>query len=662
MSNNIFEELPSRKGGEAKPGADAAAGIEKKARQLVYDSRYEVKKMLAGKRADPASQERMVLGRIAKSTAIPAVKARARQMVSKKAAVAEDFIPMMEDAAATNIANAMFKVFVEGVEEIVPDYLEELHGLDDKKYKIRVTDPKTGNSYVRYGTREKITQLRSKGLKVELTEYGEPREGEKKRGEETARATGGGGRPGRKKLDPVGREDADPDNDGIRNDPNDKYIMKRRAAIGAAIEKRKTVSSSYEMDGQMIDESEIGDRARRVVRDQRQGVHGDADDIKQNMDAINLNLLKMRPYGVKGFPSAKKDTKKTTQVAHFEPEGKLVESKKSKKHKKTSEPRWQDSDGDGKWYEPEDVKKEDYLWTEGTDSTEGKNTRKITGTGVDNYSSGVVKISPEDGTQVQTGPKSVYAHTELEGELISEKAMSKAQQRFMGMVYARKKGKMKKGEASPEVEAAAKGMTKKEAKKFAKTKHKGLPEKIEESGYFPTKESQRADEKKYALSRDGMPGQVKPRTAKNQTKVNEEQCSPEDEKKKDTRGDYAKINLIKNKLRAMGAKNPIVMVANENVEKGPILPGEKGKRIYPKGQEPKATGAKLPPLQNAGFEPTGNVISEREFDEPGEEDWRPDVRAHNKAVGYRGGYNKYRGTRKPKPENPGPGSQAKPAD
>jgi len=83
MSNNIFEELPSRKGGEAKPGADAAAGIEKKARQLVYDSRYEVKKMLAGKRADPASQERMVLGRIAKSTAIPAVKARARQMVSK---------------------------------------------------------------------------------------------------------------------------------------------------------------------------------------------------------------------------------------------------------------------------------------------------------------------------------------------------------------------------------------------------------------------------------------------------------------------------------------------------------------------------------------------------------------------------------------------------
>lgn len=85
MSNNIFEELPSRKGGDAKPMGDAAASIEKRARQLVYDARYEVKKMLAGKKADPATQERMVLQRIAKSTAIPAVKTRAKQMISKKA-------------------------------------------------------------------------------------------------------------------------------------------------------------------------------------------------------------------------------------------------------------------------------------------------------------------------------------------------------------------------------------------------------------------------------------------------------------------------------------------------------------------------------------------------------------------------------------------------
>jgi len=54
-------------------------------------------------------------------------------------------------------------------------------------------------------------------------------------------------------------------------------------------------------------------------------------------------------------------------------------------------------------------------------------------------------------------------------------AKSKAQQRFMGMVYAAKKGEKP---ASKEVAKAAKGMSKKSAKKFAKTKHKGLPEHV----------------------------------------------------------------------------------------------------------------------------------------------------------------------------------------
>ncbi len=48
----------------------------------------------------------------------------------------------------------------------------------------------------------------------------------------------------------------------------------------------------------------------------------------------------------------------------------------------------------------------------------------------------------------------------------------------------------------------------------------------------------------------------------------------------------------------------------EGVESGPILPGEKGKRVFPKGQEPKPTGAKLPALQQAHYEPEGEVIDE----------------------------------------------------
>jgi hypothetical protein len=65
---------------------------------------------------------------------------------------------------------------------------------------------------------------------------------------------------------------------------------------------------------------------------------------------------------------------------------------------------------------------------------------------------------------------------ELGEGYIEEKSLSRAQQRFMGMVYAAKKGKTP---ASSEVAKAASGISKKEAKKFASTKHEGLPEKKE---------------------------------------------------------------------------------------------------------------------------------------------------------------------------------------
>ena len=61
-----------------------------------------------------------------------------------------------------------------------------------------------------------------------------------------------------------------------------------------------------------------------------------------------------------------------------------------------------------------------------------------------------------------------------ESTQISEKAVSKSQQKFMGMVHAAKKGEEP---ASKEVAKVAKGMSAKAAKDFAATKHKGLPEK-----------------------------------------------------------------------------------------------------------------------------------------------------------------------------------------
>lgn len=58
---------------------------------------------------------------------------------------------------------------------------------------------------------------------------------------------------------------------------------------------------------------------------------------------------------------------------------------------------------------------------------------------------------------------------------LDEKAKSKAQQKFMGMVHAAQKGEKP---ASKEVGKVAKSMSKKSAKDYAATKHKGKPEHV----------------------------------------------------------------------------------------------------------------------------------------------------------------------------------------
>ena len=61
-------------------------------------------------------------------------------------------------------------------------------------------------------------------------------------------------------------------------------------------------------------------------------------------------------------------------------------------------------------------------------------------------------------------------------EVLDEKSVSKSQQRFFGMVRkAQKEGEKKT--TSSEVSRVASSIKMKDAKKFASTKHKGLPEK-----------------------------------------------------------------------------------------------------------------------------------------------------------------------------------------
>ncbi len=252
MSKNIVEELPARKhapaaapqakkeGGkpEAKKGGGSVEeGSEKKIRQAVYDIRYRARREDIDLKAAYAQYMSNSSLSQAERTAV-----RDKLFGKEGGGVKEQFTTGADEWATDNVANALYKVFVENEEnkEIELAYLQQLEEQEGGKYKVRVKD-KNGKTYVRYADRAKITQLRSNPniQSVEMTDHGEPYEGERKKGTQTAKSKGGG------KLDPVGKEDADVDNDGDV-DKSDKYLLKRRKAIGNAI---KTRAEAFIADG-----------------------------------------------------------------------------------------------------------------------------------------------------------------------------------------------------------------------------------------------------------------------------------------------------------------------------------------------------------------------------------------------------------------------------
>ena len=86
------------------------------------------------------------------------------------------------------------------------------------------------------------------------------------------------------------------------------------------------------------------------------------------------------------------------------------------------------------------------------------------------------RFSQYTGSPFKASP--LYKNKAIYG-MQKEAAESKSQQRLMGMVYAYLKGEMP--DASDEVKKIASGMSLKDAKKFASTKHAKLPEKVEEA-------------------------------------------------------------------------------------------------------------------------------------------------------------------------------------
>ena len=277
MTKNIFEDLPARKhaAASAAPAAkeggkmdSGEGGSEKKIRQAVYDIRYRARREGIDLRAaysqymqnsnlsapEQAAVRAKLFGKDGgggekkevkeeRTAADPGMKARMgydkykKDSMPKKKKSEGNYDAKMTEGATDTVASALYKVFVEKIEK---EPVEEDAGAE-RKYKVRVTDPKSDRSYVRYADRSKITELRSKGLKVEMTEHGEPYEGERKKKEV----------PNKGGLDkPVapGKRDGDVNDDG-KKDGTDKYIYSRRDAINAAIAKKKAMKEEFLADG-----------------------------------------------------------------------------------------------------------------------------------------------------------------------------------------------------------------------------------------------------------------------------------------------------------------------------------------------------------------------------------------------------------------------------
>jgi len=79
--------------------------------------------------------------------------------------------------------------------------------------------------------------------------------------------------------------------------------------------------------------------------------------------------------------------------------------------------------------------------------------------------------------------KDTHTKHKPKAKKVDEKAVSQAQQRFMGMAHAMQKGEKIKG-ASPELKKVARTMKPKATHDYAATKHKGLPQHVAESVNF----------------------------------------------------------------------------------------------------------------------------------------------------------------------------------
>ena len=480
MTINISEELPARKNApavaaksSAKKG-DAKGGTPqensaKRIRQAVYDIRYRA-------RREDIDLRKAYSEYMANSNLSPQEKTAVREKLFGKqgGGVSEQYMVTSVDWAEKNFAEAYHKVFFEGIKKEEPAielvYEQELAEEPERKYKVRVFDPKSEKSYVRFATREKISRLRAKGLKVEMTEHGEAYEGERKKGEQTAAAMGGG--PKKKevkeaKLDPVGKEDGDVNNDG-KEDDTDDYLMNRRKAVGKAIAKKKGKKNVSEQS--VIDQ----------IKDLRK---------KAGVDYENdPNMVNTAPgiYRSKSAIEADKPLQQRLKELPSNVKRRQVEAAREKKMMAAPIPEEFITDG-----------------ATGTTSTEGQNAREI-----DVLPDKVAKklqqvtVMPQDGTNPQVGKAPLMMSQEMEGEQLTEEEEDR-RERYAFMNVARNLVRAKTGAKRP-IAMDPEGTYKKAKEDLAKIVNSGNPDKDKEETPCEEKKLSMADTFKKIVENAGV--------------------------------------------------------------------------------------------------------------------------------------------------------------
>ena len=434
------------------------------------------------------------------------------------------------------------------------------------KYKVRVKHKETGSSYVRYATREMIAQMRNdpKIASVEMTDEGEAPEdkGEKKalakgggdlkksdEKEDTKRAAKeGGGFAGKvkkrsvtseaKKLDPVGKEDGDIDNDGDE-DSSDSYLANRRKTVAKAMGKKthlcakdvkykgkkaKCIPEMHTMleDGTVTHydiQFEDGAILENVAIENLEVVYAEAHEHFDNYDK-NLEVLGEQERELIGAATPPGKTKNSTR------KDRTPGQRSFDRAYGTGVQRGASQAGNAM---AQGVKDHVKGLAQGALGKKTKSTNPVTRVG--NAITRVVSSPGRAAAGYATGfAKGLMNSHELEGEMIESSC---------GSDRKKKKKKVGYGESYSNWRQDLSEVIK-DTQEVGTIKEKGVKNKVE---IMPKMEGK----------------EVCP------------ECKGDGCKHCDDKGYHS-----------------------ENVMGGPVLPGERGKKVYPRGQGPRPTGAQLP--------------------------------------------------------------------